>query len=184
MRRKKVVRKRLPTNLLQTNTRIQLTGTSGILAQSLISTTVVRVFTTKHWATKHAEMHSHPFRCQHFHCKERFETVEEAIKHSYDDKHPLATVFLCPVLGCLGAEAGYHLPKDGIPKHRMAHVRAGDIEEDDEFKVEEVEGSLPWSDLPLFINILNHHSLDLTNPIEVDGGGSPETGGSDDGRQP
>jgi hypothetical protein len=74
--------------------------------------------------------------------------------------------------------------KTGIPKHRMAHVRAGDIEEDDEFKVEEVEGSLPWSDLPLFIDILNHHSLDLTNPIEVDGGGSPETGGSDDDGSP
>ena len=137
------------------------------------------VFTTKYWVTKHVEMHSHPFRCQHFHCKERFESVEEAIEHSYDDKHPLATVFLCTVPGCLGAEAGYHLPKDGIPKHRMAHVRAGDIEEDDEFKAEEVEGSLPRSDLPLFIDIFKHHSLDLTDPIEVDGGGSPETGRSD-----
>lgn len=137
------------------------------------------VFTTKYWVTKHVGMHSHPFRCQHFYCKERFESVEEAIEHSYDDKHPLATVFLCAVPGYLGAEAGYHLPKDGIPKHRMAHVRAGDIEEDDELKVEEVERSLPRSDLPLFIDFCKHHSLDLRDPIEVDGGGSPETGRSD-----
>jgi hypothetical protein len=44
----------------------------------------------------------------------------------------------------------------------------------------EVDVSIPWSGLPVFVDILKHHSLDLTDAIEVHGGGSPETEGNDD----
>lgn len=92
------------------------------------------------------------------------------------------TVFLCPVPGCLAAEPGYNLQKRGIRNHRMAHVRAGDIAEDDEFEPEEVEVACPWSDLPLFMDILKRHSLeltDLTDLTEVGGDTRDET--DDDG---
>jgi hypothetical protein len=66
----------------------------------------------------------------------------------------------------------------------MAHIRTDNIEKDNEFKIKEIEGLFPWSNLPLFIDILNHHSLDLTNPIEVNDDGSPKTGRSNDDGSP
>jgi hypothetical protein len=121
------------------------------------------VFTTKSVANNHAKTHTLPFLCPRRDCPARFATLKDALEHADSLQHQAKKYFLCPLPICRSAVAGKRLSKDDIEKHRKRHIRLGHMESDFEFIPQQVEPLSLQSDLPLYLLILQHNSLDCTN---------------------
>jgi hypothetical protein len=128
------------------------------------------MFTSIRYANRHAKLHTHPYLCQHAHCRELFVTVKDAIEHSYDPKHSLGTLFRCTIPDCRSAISGKRFTTSAFGRHRRKHIELGDIETVDESVASPVDTSPAYSQLPLFLSILERGCIYLGDRTAADDG--------------
>jgi hypothetical protein len=129
-----------------------------------------KMFSSFKSANRHAKLHGHPYPCQHAHCQERFVTAKDAIDHSYDPKHSLETLFQCAIPDCRSAISGKKFTAGAFGRHWQKHIELGDVETVDESVASPVDTSPAYSQLPLFLSILERGCIFLGERTAADDG--------------
>jgi transcription elongation factor Elf1 len=120
-------------------------------------------------------------------CYERFNSIEEALKHAGDAQHRSdQQLYGCPINNCRLTVLGKVLDKPSLEKHWNMHIKQEHIPDDLKLILKDAKQP-PFRDIPLFGLILaNNHSIKLASAsldnavpdpdeaAEEDGGGGDE----------